>query len=108
MVLEKAATETSDDLRDYELVLVFSPQLNDESYDAIIDKYSRLIAGKGGVVDDTQRWGKRRLAYPIKHFAEGNYVLFKFKLKPASSRELEANLRISEEIMRYLLVKKEG
>ncbi len=105
MVSEKVAPETAGDLRDYELVLVINPQLSDEAYDATIEKYNRLITGKGGVVTDTQRWGKRKLAYPIKHFGEGNYVLFKLQIKPAFSKELEANLRISEEIIRHLLVK---
>ena len=108
MVSENAVTEVAEDLRNYELVLIVSPQLNDESFDATIDKYSRFITGKGGTVEDTQRWGKRKLAYPIKHFGEGNYVLFKFRMKPAVSRELEANLRISEEIVRHLLVKMES
>ena len=108
MVSEKVATEASQGARDYELVLVLSPQLGDEAFDAAIDKYSRLITGKGGVVNDTQRWGKRKLAYPIKHFGEGNYVLFKLSMKPDASRELEANLRISEEVIRHLLVKAEA
>ena len=108
MVSENAVTGVAEDLRNYELVLVVSPQLSDEAYDATIDKYSRFITGKGGSVEDTQRWGKRKLAYPIKHFGEGNYVLFKFKMKPANSRELEASLRISEEIVRHLLVKMES
>jgi small subunit ribosomal protein S6 len=107
MVSEKAATETSEDLRDYELVLVLDPQLSDEAYDAAIEKYSAFITGKAGAVTDTQRWGKRRLAYQIKHFGEGNYVLFKLKMRPAVSKELEANLRISEEVIRHLLVKTE-
>jgi len=107
MVSENVVTQISEDLRNYELVLVISPQLSDESFDAAVDKYSRFITGKGGTIDDTQRWGKRKLAYPIKHFGEGNYVLLKFKMKPAYSRELEANLRISEEIIRHLLVKME-
>jgi small subunit ribosomal protein S6 len=105
MVSENTAATIADDLRNYELVIVFSPQLSDEAYDATIEKYSGLITGKGGTVEDTQRWGKRRLAYPIKHFGEGNYVLFKVRMKPASSKELEANLRISEEVVRHLLVR---
>jgi len=108
MVSENVVTEVAEDLRNYELVLIVSPQLDDESFDATIDKYSRFITGKGGTVEDTQRWGKRKLAYPIKHFGEGNYVLFKFRMKPAVSRELEANLRISEEIVRHLLVNMDG
>ena len=107
MVSENVAIQTSEGLRNYELVLIVSPQLSDEASDVAVDKYSRFITGKGGSVDDTQRWGKRKLAYPIKHFGEGNYVLLKFKMKPEYSRELEANLRISEEIIRHLLVKME-
>jgi small subunit ribosomal protein S6 len=107
MVSENVLTRTNEDLRDYELVLVINPQLSDESFDATVEKYSRYITGKGGTIDDTQRWGKRKLAYPIKHFGEGNYIFLKFKMKPAYSRELEANLRISEEVIRHLLVRME-
>ncbi len=108
MVSENTTTETIDNLRDYELVLVVNPQLSEEAFEAAIDKYNRFITGKGGIVGDTQKWGKRKLAYPIKHFGEGNYVLFKFSMKPATSRELETNLRISEEVIRHLLVKLES
>jgi small subunit ribosomal protein S6 len=108
MVSETVVTEVAEGLRDYELVLIVNPQLGDEAFDAAIDKYTRFITGKGGIIGDTQRWGKRKLAYPIKHFGEGNYVLFKSRMKPAVSRELEANLRISEEIMRHLLVRVDG
>jgi small subunit ribosomal protein S6 len=104
-MVSENVTVAAEDLRNYELVLVVSPQLADEAYEATIDKYSRFVTGKGGTIDDTQRWGKRRLAYPIKHFGEGNYVLFKLRMKPVHSRELEANLRISEEIVRHLLVR---
>jgi small subunit ribosomal protein S6 len=48
------------------------------------------------------------LAYPIKHFGEGNYVLLKCRMKPPVSRELEASLRISEEVVRHLLVRVDG
>ena len=50
-------------------------------------------------------WGKKKLAYPIGQFVEGSYVLAHFNLKPASTKELEANLQISEEVLRHLLVK---
>ncbi len=108
MVSETIVTKPVGELRGYELVLVINPQLDDESFNAAVDKYSRFIAGKGGSVEDTHRWGKKKLAYPIKHFGEGNYVLLKCKMKPATSRELEANLRISEEVVRHLLVKEEN
>jgi len=92
-------------LNDYELVLIISPEVAEERYDTIIENTSRFITDRGGVISQVDKWGKKKLAYPIKRFVEGNYVLSRFKLKPASSKELEANLRISEDIMRHLLVK---
>ncbi|MBE9482977.1 MAG: 30S ribosomal protein S6 [Chloroflexi bacterium] len=92
-------------MRDYELVLIISPEVVEEKFDATIDSISQFITEKGGTISDVDRWGKRRLAYPIDHFMEGSYVLAHFRLKPALSKELEANLRISEEVLRHLLVK---
>ena len=105
MVSDKVSTEEGTLLRDYELVLIISPEVVEEKFEATIDNISRFITGKGGVVSDLERWGKRKLAYPIRHFVEGSYVLTKFKLKPAFGKELEANLQISEDVLRHLLIK---
>jgi len=102
MVVKKVEDEH---LRDYELVLIISPEVLGEKFDTVVDNVSQFIAEKGGIISDVEQWGKRRLAYPIKHCEEGNYVLTRFKLKPALSKELEANLQISEEILRHLLIK---
>jgi len=92
-------------LQEYELVLIISPEVGDESLEAAIDNVSKFITGSGGTISNVEQWGKRRLAYPIRHFLEGNYVLTQFKLEPALSKQLEANLQISEEVLRHLLVK---
>ena len=92
-------------LGDYEMVLIISPEVVGEKFDTVIDNVSQFITGKGGIISDVEQWGKRRLAYPIKHFEEGSYMLTRFKLKPPLSKELEANLQISEEILRHLLIK---
>jgi len=92
-------------LRDYEMVFIISPEVVDERLDTIIDNVSRFITERGGTVSDVERWGKRKLAYPVEHFVEGNYVLTQFKLKPTVSKELEANLQISEEVLRHLLIR---
>ncbi len=105
MVSDKVSTEEDEQLRDYELVLVISPEVVEEEFEATIDNISGFITGKGGIISDVERWGKRRLAYPIRHFVEGSYVLTRFKSNPASGKELEANLRISEEVLRHLLIK---
>ena len=105
MVSDKVMTEESKQSPDYELVVIISPEVNEEEFEAAMDKISRFITDRGGFISDVERWGKRRLAYPIKHFVEGNYVLAKFGLDPALGRELEANLQISEEVLRHLLIK---
>ena len=105
----KAITEAVEDKPiDYELVMIINPEVGDESLDATIDKVSQFITEKSGIISNVERWGKRKLAYPIKHFIEGHYILTQFKSKPGLNRELEANLRISEEILRHLLIKIES
>ncbi|MGD9117882.1 MAG: 30S ribosomal protein S6 [Dehalococcoidia bacterium] len=102
---ENTVTEESKKLRDYELVVIISPEVAEDGIDGIVDNISQLISREGGTVDETDRWGKRKLAYPIKHFLEGYYILFRCKMKPASGKGLEASLRISEEVLRHLLVR---
>jgi len=108
MTSDGVATGEDRQLRDYELLLVISPEVAEEEFEAILGNISQLITGRGGVISDTEQWGKRKLAYPIKRFVEGNYVLTKFKSKPEIGKELEANLRISEEVLRHLLIKLGG
>jgi small subunit ribosomal protein S6 len=95
-------------LRDYELLLIISPEVAEEDLEATLDKVNRAISERGGLVSATEKQGKRKLAYPIGHFAEGTYVLIKLQLEPTQCQQLEAGFRISEEIIRHLLTKLEG
>jgi small subunit ribosomal protein S6 len=79
----------------------------DEKLGATLDSLTKFLTSKGGVIGEVEQWGKRKLAYPIKHFLEGNYVLIRFKVKPGLTRELKAHLLISEEVLRHLLVRLE-
>jgi len=92
-------------LREYEMVLIISPEVVEDKLDAAIDNVSRFINDSGGSVSGVERWGKRKLAYPVKQQVEGNYVLTRFNLKPSVSKELEAKLEISEEVLRHLLIR---
>ena len=105
MVADKVATEVDSKLHDYELVLVIGPEVTEEKFEATLDSVSRFVTGKGGVIAETERWGKRKLAYPIRHFVEGSYVLVRFQMEPSLGKELEANLRITEDVLRHLLVR---
>lgn len=89
----------------YELVLIINPEIADEEVPNFINKLSEMIKKIGGTIDEINQWGRKKLAYPIKRCAEGNYLLAKLKLKPASTKELDANLRLSGEVLRHLLIK---
>jgi len=108
MVSNKTVTEQPVSLYDYELVLIISPELDEEKFETVLNGISGFITAKGGAVDDIERWGKRRLAYPVKHFGEGSYVLMKFKSPPSSGKELEGNLQISEDVIRHLLIRRDS
>ncbi|HSW58360.1 MAG TPA: 30S ribosomal protein S6, partial [Dehalococcoidales bacterium] len=90
---------------DYELVIIVHPEVADDALDPIINSLTQYVTNKAGTVVEVARWGRKRLAYPIKHLMEGNYVLFKFKMDPAANKAMETNLKISEKIIRYLLIK---
>jgi len=105
MAAEKVVEPVGEELVSYELVIVVRPDASKEEVEAVLDSVSGYITGRGGTVTEVERWGKRRLAYPIKHNTQGIYALVRFQLKPEHNRELEANLRISENILRHLLVK---
>ncbi len=90
---------------DYELVIIVHPEVADDALDPLINGITQYVTGKAGTVIEVARWGRKKLAYPIKHVMEGTYVLFKFQLDPSANKELENNLKISEKIIRYLLIK---
>jgi len=95
-------------LRDYEMVLVMSPGISDENLPGAIDKFNQFITGKGGAITEVAPWGRRKLAYPIKRFMEGNYVMTRFKSDAKLVKELDASLRLSEEVLRHLIVRSEA
>ncbi|MAF85978.1 MAG: 30S ribosomal protein S6 [Dehalococcoidales bacterium] len=107
-VSKKTLKAEDEQLRGYELVYIISPEVAEEKADTIVDNVSQFITGRGGAISNVERWGKRKLSYPIKRFVEGDYVLVKFQFKPSLGTELETNLQISEEILRHLLVRLDG
>jgi len=92
-------------LRDYELVVILSPEIEEPNIDASIERVQQSITSRGGEIVDTNNWGRRRLAYPIKRHLEGNYVVSQIKLDPAQVPGVESGLRISEEVLRHLIIK---
>jgi len=92
-------------MQDYELVAMISPEVDEDGVSKIVDKVTQSINSRGGVVEETKNWGKRKLAYPVRRFMEGDYILARFKLLPKSVKELEREIDALGEILRYLVVK---
>ena len=90
-------------MREYELVFIVHPDLDDTALKDVIEKVSSWITEAGGSVLKVDLWGKRRMAYSIRKQKEGQYVLLKTQMEPAFGATLERNLRFLEPIMRFLL-----
>jgi small subunit ribosomal protein S6 len=94
-------------MRQYELAFIIRPDVDDEGVTGVVDKVSQIVKSSDGEVTSVDVWGRRALAYPIDNHREGIYVLFQAKMPPSALSELERNLKLSEEIIRYLLIKVE-
>jgi small subunit ribosomal protein S6 len=93
-------------LRDYEILYIVRPELDEERLNEAIATVNRLIENLGGKSQKTDIWGRRRLAYEVRHLREGQYVLTDFQVEPARVPEMEATLKISETVFRHLIVRK--
>lgn len=91
-------------LRTYEALYIVNPELDDDAIQAVARGVDKLITDNGGEIVRSDIWGKRRLAYKVKKFSEGCYVLVRFKALPAFISKLEGYFKLSEEIIRNLVV----
>jgi small subunit ribosomal protein S6 len=94
-------------LRNYEFMYIVSPEVDAEDLEQITDKVGQMIADGGGEVMRLASWSRRRLAYPIRKFREGHYVLTHLQMDPQAVTGLKARLVLTEEVIRYLLVRTE-
>ena len=90
----------------YESVVIINPNCTEEALKALEDKYTGLI-NKNGNVESVENMGKKRLAYEINRNKEAFYLLFNFEAKPNSIAEIERNYRIDDDILKFIIVKKE-
>ena len=93
-------------MRDYEVLYIAAPDLDDDKVQEVVKKVNSLIEKAGGSIERTNLWGKRKLAYEVHSQKEGFYVLQDFKFAPESIPELEAGLKITEEVMRHLIARR--
>lgn len=90
----------------YETLMVFNTQLGEEGINALAEKFKSMIA-ENGTIDNVDDWGKRRLAYPIEDEIEGYYLLIEFTSNPAFPAELDRVFKITDGVLRTMIVCKE-
>jgi len=86
-------------------MLVLNPEVSEEQLAAIVQQVSEPITRSGGAVTKNETWGRRRLAYPIKHCLEGQYVVLQFNAAAALVKELDRSLKLNETVLRFLIVR---
>ena len=93
-------------MNSYELLYILNNELADEAREQVIEKLNAVVTGNGGTVDSVDKWGTRRLAYPIDFKNEGFYVLVNFTAPATLPDELERVMRITDSVLRFMIVKK--
>lgn len=93
--------------RDYELAFILNPEVNEEQTQAILGRVDQVVANYGGRIVKVNQWGRRRLAYPIERHRDGFYVFIDMILTPETVNELERTLRVSEEVLRHMVKRRD-
>ncbi len=94
-------------MRKYEVMYIIKPDLDQDVIKELVEKFQNLITENGGEIEKFTEMGKRRLAYEINDYKEGYYVLVNLKSEPNVIEELERVFRITENVIRYLIIKDE-
>lgn len=93
-------------MNNYEMVTLLHPRLDDEGVTKVSEWIQTRIGGLGGEAIELKPWGKRHLAYPIKRQTDATYIQYDFQLDGTQVRELERSLRLNEDVLRHLVVRK--
>jgi small subunit ribosomal protein S6 len=97
----------AENMHDYEMVVIAVPDLDEQGLTSLNDRISNWITSSGGSAPQTNVWGRRRMAFAIKKRTDGIYVQYDFQLDPSASRNLDRNLRIDEQVIRHMIVRKD-
>jgi small subunit ribosomal protein S6 len=108
MVKSSNPEERRFQMRQYELILIVQPDLEEEATNVVIERVKNMIIDNDGQIIKTDIWGSKHLAYEIQDFRDGYYVYMEVEFAPEFGTELKQNLRYIEPIIRYMLTKKEN
>ena len=88
----------------YESMYILKPDMDEEKKDALVKRFADIVTDNGGTVEKIDEWGKKRLAYPIQYINDGYYVLMNFEAQPTLPAELERNYKISDDVLRFIVI----
>ncbi len=88
-------------------MVVLDPTLDEAAIEALNTRIQGMITQRGGSMDNVESWGRKRLAYPIGRYRDGVYILSRFKMPPNAAAEIERALKLTESVIRHLLVRAE-
>ncbi|HEY9573954.1 MAG TPA: 30S ribosomal protein S6 [Lachnospiraceae bacterium] len=92
----------------YELALVVNAKIEEEERTAVVEKAKEYVARYGGQISEVEEWGKKRLAYEIQKMREGFYYFIQFEAEATAPAEIENHVRIMDNVLRYLVVRKDA
>ncbi|MCI5510803.1 MAG: 30S ribosomal protein S6 [Oliverpabstia sp.] len=92
----------------YELALVVNAKIEDDAREAVVEKAKNYVTRYGGTITEVEEWGKKRLAYEVQKMREGFYYFIQFEADATCPAEVERHVRIMDNVLRYLVVKKEA
>ncbi len=92
-------------MRRYELIYILRPSLGEDEINTIIENTGKIITDEGGSIIDLNRWGMKKLAYPIKKEIQGYYVFCDYAGTPAAVTEIERRFRIDDAVLKFLTIK---
>jgi small subunit ribosomal protein S6 len=94
-------------MNSYEMIYIIQPKLDEDGVNSVNERVAQAIAGQDGQVVSTEKWGQRKLAYPINNHFMGNYVLHNVEMPPSGVTEVERVMRLHEDIIRFLVIRKD-
>jgi small subunit ribosomal protein S6 len=92
-------------MRIYEIMFIVRPDVLEEDLDKLIAQFEAIVTSTGGKVQKADKWGRRRLAYEVKRCKEGQYILFVVECEPATVREFERRLKVTDSVIKFLTVR---
>ncbi len=92
-------------MRPYEVMYILRPDLEEEATKELVSRFQDVVTSRGGEITQLNEMGRRRLAYQIDRFREGYYVVMNFNSNPEAPEELDRVLKISDAVIRHMIIR---